>query len=491
MPPPLPDIIQGRALDWSGSSGDESDNDTSGRSVQAPLHLSSPLAQLFTQRTLVASLDLRQPPPPLPAAAAAANIWQPAPLGSGPPQPAAVPWVGGPPAFVPGETAIVAVEQQPSPAPPAPQPPPPPHTPPGKAGMVAGSAAMSSSLPTSALLLGAGHDYDPTEFLGSQGLPFTLLTTNTDLNGGSGRHTRSALSGELVAAGIGGHALSTPTPQRPIDAALSPRATATDHVATSAQHARQQRRRTLLSDEGPTAAAAAVAAAAPCGDLNNRFSPLAGLGRQDDDGNTLEQAQRRRQQGRRRRRQKGPTKALGRAAQWLEGGVDGVVDGAGMAAEVGTGGGQQRRAVGESGERSEVHFMASADTLSQIFTLPYCDSEVSIVLHRVGDMLLMEGNLNGVEMGGGDVRDAASERRRGSDHGRRAQLEANFLFFSSEAPTTEGRPLSPHGATSHTSSAGGDSAGRGAGSGQGGEVEPHSASGGCGVRCVLSGGRFD
>eukprot|EP01047_Picozoa_sp_COSAG01_P088121 COSAG01_NODE_20584_length_946_cov_7.059330_1_plen_263_part_10 len=176
-PPPLPDILPGRAVDWSGSSGDESDNDTSGRSVQAPLHFSSPLAQLFTQRTLLASLDLRQPPPPLPAAAAVANIWQPAPLGSGPPQPAAAPWVGGPPAVVSGgpsdatapaavappprrsgladETAIVAVEQQTSPAPPTPPSPPPPHTTPGGAGMMAGSAAVSSSLPTSALLLGA------------------------------------------------------------------------------------------------------------------------------------------------------------------------------------------------------------------------------------------------------------------------------------------------------------------------------------------------
>ncbi len=106
--------------------------------------------------------------------------------------------------------------------------------------------------------------------------------------------------------------------------------------------------------------------------------------------------------------------------------------------------------VEDESELPPAHFVSSTETMSQIFTLPYMDSEVSIVLHRVGGMLVMEGTLNGSDLGSGDVSSSARGRRRGKEH----DLASNFLFFSSGhnvgTATGAGRSLHSTGVHSAT-----------------------------------------
>eukprot|EP01043_Picozoa_sp_COSAG02_P060324 COSAG02_NODE_7857_length_2815_cov_1.307806_2_plen_461_part_00 len=104
--------------------------------------------------------------------------------------------------------------------------------------------------------------------------------------------------------------------------------------------------------------------------------------------------------------------------------------------------------VEDESELPPAHFVSSTETMSQIFTLPYMDSEVSIVLHRVGGMLVMEGTLNGSDLGSGDVSSSARGRRRGKEH----DLASNFLFFSSEnnAGTATGAGRSLHSTGVHS-----------------------------------------
>ena len=129
------------------------------------------------------------------------------------------------------------------------------------------------------------------------------------------------------------------------------------------------------------------------------------------------------------------------------------------------------------------HFVSSTETMSQIFTLPYMDSEVSIVLHRVGGMLVMEGTLNGSDLGSGSVSAAgdvgmmagggggARRSRRKSSGGAKLEpdLASNFLFFSSSdsgeatgAGGGGGRALHSTGAHTATPAAGAATGGGGA-----------------------------
>ena len=101
------------------------------------------------------------------------------------------------------------------------------------------------------------------------------------------------------------------------------------------------------------------------------------------------------------------------------------------------------------------HFVSSTDTMSQIFTLPYMDSEVSIVLHRVGGMLVMEGTLNGSELGSGNVDGRVGGGKGGGGMLDADELASNFMYFSSgsdaAAPSGDGHTL--HSAGAHSASA--------------------------------------
>ena len=103
-------------------------------------------------------------------------------------------------------------------------------------------------------------------------------------------------------------------------------------------------------------------------------------------------------------------------------------------------------------ELPAAHFVSSTDTMSQIFTLPYMDSEVSIVLHRVGGMLVMEGTLNGSDLGSGNVDGRVGGGKGGAGMMDADELASNFMYFSSgsdaAAPSGDGHTL--HSAGAHS-----------------------------------------
>ena len=76
--------------------------------------------------------------------------------------------------------------------------------------------------------------------------------------------------------------------------------------------------------------------------------------------------------------------------------------------------------------QEDVCFVSSAGTMRRVFTLPFAAGPVSLVLHRVGDMLVMEGMLELCQTPAAQPHQ--SNRARGD-----RQVEENFLYFSTQA----------------------------------------------------------
>jgi hypothetical protein len=86
----------------------------------------------------------------------------------------------------------------------------------------------------------------------------------------------------------------------------------------------------------------------------------------------------------------------------------------------------------------DICFVSSTSTMRRVFTLPFSAGPVSLVLHRMGDMLVMEGMLEAMD---------ANSSQKPSQKPADANLEANYLYYSTQTdedligsdPSTEGR----------------------------------------------------
>ena len=387
--------VQGGVSSAVDGSGD-SDEDTA--SGEAP-NCSSPLAQMFSQRTLLAEFDLPSSP----------NAWM-APSGGGrcpAPEPE-LPLPAGS-----GRVSPVAnLHDKPQPLPRS--------SAPTWAELTMPASAAELALGTALIALGESTHTASSKAMDE--LPFTLLSSSADLLGGRAV-PRSDVGG---CAGL----VNLETTEgflRLACGTMSPPATPEDGDQSGWTSQTSGRGRSRAAP-GRSSGSASPAAASDC----NPFAPLASLRGED----RLDQS-----------RHEAP--ATGRHIPHY------------TAVSPDRSRSHRRGPRGSTGSVSPVeneddlppaHFVSSTETMSQIFTLPYMDSEVSIVLHRIGSMLVMEGTLNGSDLGSGDVSASARGRRRGREHDE--HLASNFLFFSSgnntDAATGGGRSLHSTGVHSAT-----------------------------------------
>ena len=377
------------AVDGSG----DSDEETETAPAEAP-NWSSPLAQMFSQRTLLAEFDLPSSP----------NAWMAPPGGGRCPAPEPeLPLPAGS-----GRVSPVAnLHDNPLPRSSAPT----------WAELTMPASAAELALGTALIALGESTHTASSKAMDE--LPFTLLSGSADLLGG-----RAVPRGDVGGCAGLANLETTEGFLRLACGTMSPPATP--------EHGDQSGWTSQTSGRGRSRAApgrSSGSASPPTSDCNP-FAPLASLHGEDPLSESRERE----------------APVTGRhVPHYTAVSPDRSRDHRR---------GSRGSAVGpdEDDDLPPAHFVSSTETMSQIFTLPYMDSEVSIVLHRIGGMLVMEGTLNGSDLGSGDVSASGRGRRRGREHDE--HLASNFLFFSSgnnaDAATGGGRSLHSTGVHSAT-----------------------------------------
>ena len=109
------------------------------------------------------------------------------------------------------------------------------------------------------------------------------------------------------------------------------------------------------------------------------------------------------------------------------------------------------------GGESDVHFIAPAEHMKRLFTLPYCTGRVAFPVHRVGDVLVIDGDVAGGE--GGDA--AALNQMEASVVDALGQIE---LSSSVAAGGEQPNKLLPDATARGIRQSGGSSGGGGGGS---------------------------
>jgi hypothetical protein len=378
-----------------------------------------PLAQMFSQRMLLAEFDLpaspadwAAPPPPPPAPGPCPAPEPELPLGAAAGRVSPVsPWDDGPSASLPNWAAVTT------------------------------TSASAEELALGTALIALGESTRTAASQAMDGLPFTLLTGRTDLLGGRLMTSNANGCADLVSLETteGFLRLAANNHSPPVTPEHG------SHDGWTNQTGSRGRTRVSPSRSGPPAHTATE---------YNRYAALASLSAEDLPADKSTDP---------------PVASPGRPIpRYTAVSPDRSPN--------------RRRPRGSTGSVSSVedevdlppaHFVSSTETMSQIFSLPYMDSEVSIVLHRVGGMLVMEGTLNGSDLGSGSVSTAGI----GSGRGRKAaadarqeeaELASNFLFFSSAngegTATGGGRSLHSKGAHSATPAAAGAAPGAETGS---------------------------
>ena len=131
------------------------------------------------------------------------------------------------------------------------------------------------------------------------------------------------------------------------------------------------------------------------------------------------------------------------------------------------------------GGESDVHFIAPAEHMKRLFTLPYCTGRVAFPVHRVGDVLVIDGDVAGGE--GGDA--AALNQMEASVVDALGQIE---LSSSVAAGGEQPNKLLPDATARGIRQAGGSSGGGGGSSSSSGTQLARTESGGHGAEASVA-----
>ena len=131
------------------------------------------------------------------------------------------------------------------------------------------------------------------------------------------------------------------------------------------------------------------------------------------------------------------------------------------------------------GGESDVHFIAPAEHMKRLFTLPYCTGRVAFPVHRVGDVLVIDGDVAGGE--GGDA--AALNQMEASVVDALGQIE---LSSSVAAGGEQPNKLLPDATARGIRQAGGSGGSSGGGSSSNGTQLARTESGGHGAEASVA-----